>query len=354
MVDFPMTISLIFGSSATSYSEASNDRPKRTLGFWTSCYLQSQHRLSTLTGTTANFTFVHVADIHVGTPRSFRYAPAWNENWLTARRQIIDLEPDFLLVGGDMTRDGSTHRFELEQIRDDLATLPFPVHCIPGNHEVGNKYWPGAVMAIQPDFVDRYASVFGPSEWSFDHAGTRFSACNAFMLGSGLPDERMLRDWLEEQARRPQPQRHVWMIHPALFADHFDERDWNPDDDRRAWYFVLDNEPRRYLWDIFRATATTDVITAHVHCRRHLVVDGIRIHLAPSTAFAQWARRWDDGDPTLGFLHFVAEPETMQYRFVPLESVSHKKGYGPGGNPSRDERDYGLAWEEPAINPEER
>ena len=254
--------------------------------------------------TTDHFSFVHVADIHVGTPRSFRFSQAWNDNWQTARRQIIDREPDFMIVGGDMTRDGSTHRFELEQVKRDFDALPFPVHVIPGNHEVGNKYSPREPMAIQPAFVDRYASVFGPSEWSFDVGSVRFSGCNAFLLGSGLPDERILRDWLSEQASRPAPDRQVWIIHPALFADDFHEPDWDVGDDRRAWYFALDNEPRQFLWDVFKSTETTTVISAHIHCRRLVRHDGVDIHFAPSTAFPQWKTRWPDGDPALGFLHF--------------------------------------------------
>jgi 3',5'-cyclic AMP phosphodiesterase CpdA len=299
-----------------------------------------------------DFTFIHVADIHVGTPRSFRFSPAWNDNWETARAQILELDPDFLLIGGDMTRDGSTHRFELEQVRNDLDALPFPVHCIPGNHEVGNKYQPDAPMAIRPEFLDRYESVFGPSEWSFDYEGTRFSGCNAFLLGSGLPDERLLRDWLTQQTRRETLPHHVWMIHPALFADSFDEADWDPGGDRRAWYFALDSEPRRFLWDIFRLTNTTAVISAHIHCRRHLRVDGIDLHFAPSTAFPQWKNRWPDGDPSLGFLIFHSSEGNLRHDFVPLRTTSRRKGYGPGGNPSLAERDYELAWERPALNPQ--
>ena len=72
------------------------------------------------------WSFIHVSDIHVGSPRSYRFQPAWNENWQTARKQIVDLDPDLLFVGGDMTRDGTTHREELVNTRDDLQSLPFP------------------------------------------------------------------------------------------------------------------------------------------------------------------------------------------------------------------------------------
>ena len=299
----------------------------------------------------SDFSFIHVADIHVGSPRSFRYAPSWNDNWMTARDQIIGLQPDFLLVGGDMTRDGSTHAVELEQIKADFEELPFPVHAIPGNHEVGNKHWFGAAMSIQQEFLDRYASVFGPSEWTFDFGGTRFSGCNAFLLGSGLSSEKRLRSWLSEQTRRQPAQRHVWIIHPALFADSFDELDWDPAIDRRAWYFALDNEPRRTLWKAFEATGATTVITSHIHCRRRVQLDGIEILFAPSTSFAQWQDRWPDGDPSLGFLRFSVTQSGVSHEFIPLREVSHRKGYGPGGNPAPDQRDYSLAWESPALGP---
>jgi hypothetical protein len=299
------------------------------------------------------WSFVHVADFHLGTPRSFRFQPAWNENWTTARDQITSLNPEFLLVGGDMTRDGSTHRLELELVRRDLDSLPFPVHCIPGNHEVGNKYSKDSSVAIQPDFLHLYKSVFGDSEWSFVHRGIRFTGCNAFLLGSGLPDEDRLRAWLEKQNREPRAAQHVWMLHPALFADHVDEEDWNPDTHPEEWYFVLDREHRQYLLEIFRATGVTHVITAHIHCRREMELDGVRILFAPSTAFPQWGERWPDGDPRLGFLHFRVDSARIDCSFVPLRYLSEREGYGPGGNPPFEGRDYSRAMEHPPIDPHE-
>ena len=53
------------------------------------------------------WNFVYVADMQPGSPKSFRFKPAWAENWQTARRQIIGLKPEFMLIGGDVTRDYS-------------------------------------------------------------------------------------------------------------------------------------------------------------------------------------------------------------------------------------------------------
>ena len=33
------------------------------------------------------------------------------------------------------------------------------------------------------------------------------------------------------------------------------------------------------------------------------------------------------------------------WTFAPLEKVSDQEGYGPGGHPAPEARDYSLAWE---------
>lgn len=313
------------------------------------------------------WSFVHVSDMHIGSPRSYRFQPAWNENWETARNQIIELRPDLVLVGGDMTRDGTTHRDELVQAKRDFDALPFPTYCIPGNHEVGNKHSPDSPVSIRSSYVQRYRDVFGPSEWTFvtelsyvhresmplHGAGKRirFSGCDAFLLGSGLPEEASLRRWLERQVDLPPSDEHVWVLHPALFADRFDEPDFDRHADRVAWYFALDSAERHYLMDILKASGATQVITGHIHCRRHVEVDGIQFHFAPSTAFPQWNDRWPDGDATLGFLQFQFHRGKLAPTFIPLRTTSDKIGYGPGGNPPLAGRDYAVAWEQPPIVP---
>ncbi len=297
-----------------------------------------------------NWSFIHVADIHVGTPRSYRFQPAWKKNWQTARKQIINLNPDFLIVGGDLTRDGATHRFELEQIKSDLDNLPIPYFAIPGNHEVGNKYFPDSSVSIQSDYINLYKSVFGESAWSFVHKGVRFSGFDALLFGSDLPEEKKLWQWLEQQSKLPKSKYHIWFIHPALFIEHLNEPNFKIEQDHNAWYFGIDEPFRSRIFTIFKKTAATHVISAHIHCRRKVVVDSITFLYSPSTAFPQWSDRWPDGDSSLGFINCLITENGVSPQFVPLEKVSAKKGYGPGGNPPAEGRDYSAAWEKPALN----
>ena len=300
-----------------------------------------------MTASNQEWSFIHVSDMHIGTPRSYRFQPAWNANWQTARRQILDLDPELLLVGGDMTRDGATHRFELEQARADLDALPFPYHAVPGNHEVGNKFRPGDPVRLQPKYLDNYRSVFGPSSWSFVHRNVQFSAFDAFLAGSGLPEETAMWQWMDNLKRDPSVEYRVWMMHPALFIDRLDEPNWNVETDRNAWYFGVDKPHRERMFAAFQRTGADLVISGHIHCRRRVEVEGIIFQFAPSTAFPQWGDRWPDGDDALGFMAFRVTGEGLREQFLPLKEASSLQGYGPGGNPPEEGRDYSVAWENP-------
>ncbi len=305
------------------------------------------------------WTFVHTTDIHVGSPRSFRFAPAWNENWQTARQQIIDLNPSLLLVGGDITRDGALpeHKYELEEIKADFDALPFPYYVTPGNMDTGNKHTDvqGPHTKARDDLalnltsaeLHQFEDVFGPHCWTFIHNNVRFSSFCDMVAGSGLPEEPALWDWLEAQRKQPKARHHVWMIHSAVFVDDLHEPNFDITDPEHYhdWYFGLDEPYRGRIVDVFKATGTTLVLGGHVHCRKKHRAEDIDYHINPSTAFKQWGKRWPDGDDSLGFVRYDVTDDGIDDTFVPLAKESNAKGYGPGGHPLPKLRDYSLAWE---------
>ena len=302
------------------------------------------------------WSFVHVADIQVGSPRSFRFNPAWNENWQTARQQIVAINPDLLLIGGDLTRDGRLHRYELEAIKEDLDALPFPYHAIPGNVDTGNKCTAvdGPIAGrddiecnLHSQDLAQFESIFGPTQWSFVHKGVRFSGFCDMLAGSGLPEEEALWKWMDELSQQAPAKHHVWLMHYALFIDDLNEPTWDirDPDQYLKWYFSIDEPYRKRIFAVFKATGTDLVISAHIHCRRSCVVDGIHFAFAPATCMAQFTDYWPECDPTLGFTKYEVTEEAVRGTFVPLERVSTKQGYGPGGHPLPEARDYSLAWE---------
>ncbi|MBN1347922.1 metallophosphoesterase [candidate division KSB1 bacterium] len=302
------------------------------------------------------WSFVHVADMQPGSPKSYRFKPAFLENWHTAREQIMEIQPEFMLIGGDITRDGNVHKWELEEMKADFNALSIPYHVIPGNMDTGNKHtnrqgpWQDRddiSLNITSEQVQQFASVFGPLWWSFVHKNLRVSGFCDMLLGSGLPEETALWQWLANQRNQPPAKYHIWIMHYALFINELHEpnHDIADPDHYTDWYFGIDEPHRSRLMDIFKATNTTRVITAHIHCRKDHFTEGIAFDLAPATCFAQWHDKWSDGDPTLGFLKYNVSQTGIEKTFVPLEKISARTdGYGPGGHPKPEARDYSLAW----------
>ena len=271
---------------------------------------------------------------------------------------MIEIDPDLLLLGGDLTRDGNFHRYELEAIKDDLDGLPFPYHTIPGNVETGNKHTDvsGRVgkgqeddisLNIRSEYLQQFSSLFGPLWWSFVHKGVRFSGFCDTMVGSGLPEEEELWKWMEAQKEQPKAKHHIWIMHHSLFIDDLHEPSFHITDPEQylGWYFGIDEPWRGRIMEVFKAIGADIVINGHIQCRRTHYAEGIRFDSAPSTAFSQWADHWEDADATLGFLRYDITEQGIEYTFVPLEKVSQAKGYGPSGHPSHELRDYSEAWE---------
>lgn len=93
-------------------------------------------------------------------------------------------------------------------------------------------------------------------------------------------------------------------------------------------------------FEIFKKTHANRVITGHIHYWKDHYYD-----LAPATCFSQWQDKWPDGDPTLGFFKYDVSVDKIEKSFIPLAKMSKKQGYGPGGHPSPEQRDYSKAWE---------
>ena len=301
------------------------------------------------------WTFALASDIHIGSPKSYRYSPSYNENWQTARRQIIELAPEFLLLGGDLTRDGYLHDYEMWAAKKDLDGLGFPYYTVPGNVEAGDKYVTvqGALDKIDDlaenvsfDRLHRFQDWFGQFPWTFVHKNVRCSGFYAAVAGSGIPQEQQMWQWLQDLAKQPKSAHHLMVTHYPLFLDDINEPNYDHTvkDQYTKWYANIDQPHRRRILEAFKAAGVDFAVSGHLHQYRTDVVDGITFIKAPATNKAQRRDYWPDSSADVGFLRFDVEDARLEYTFVRLERVSAAKGYGPAGHPRPKQRDYSRAW----------
>ena len=306
------------------------------------------------------WTFVALADIHVGTPRSYRFETSGRDGWAVARTQVESIKPDLMLIAGDLTRDGNIHRFELEQVRNDLDRLPCDWRVVVGNMDTGNKHTDrdsgparkDTDLNVTSDQLKQFSEFFGPLWWTFIHKGVRFSGFPDMLCGSGLQEEAEFWRWLDLVAGLPKARHHVWMMHSALFIHDLHEPNYEITDREQylQWYFGVDEPHRSRLWQTFKASGATMVLMGHVHLRLHREVEGIRFeHLPQNYNMAQFHEYWPGGDPRPGFMRYDVIDAGIAGTFIPRGPIPEARSYGPGGHPPPEARDYSIAWEKPAL-----
>lgn len=233
------------------------------------------------------FRFALVADTHVNESErrsTSHYATNGMANG-RARHVIASVArtspaPAFALHLGDIVHpvpELPTFGPAVAIFREMAASLPFPFHLIPGNHDVGDKRvdWMPA-GTVTAEHVEQYRRLLGPDRFAFDHGGCRFVAMNAQLFNSGLPEEAAQRGWLASQVESAGERRVFLFSHYPPYVSEPDEP---------GSYDNIDEPARGWLLGLMRSPRVEAFFAGHVHNFWYDRIGGCRMYLLPATSF---------------------------------------------------------------------
>lgn len=204
-------------------------------------------------------------------------AAAFNANAEAAIDWIETWAPDAVIHLGDVTADGAEDPDQFEHARVLLSRLSAPLHCLPGNHDVGDC--PPANGTKEPPFSSRrlaqFRAALGADQWWFARDGWTLIGLNSQLFASGDPEDALQAEWLENELAAVRGPVALFLHKPLVLETHED----TPDHPRFAPL-----EARRRLARLL-ADRPALVVSGHVHQHRRRRI-GVADHLwAPSTAF---------------------------------------------------------------------
>jgi len=237
------------------------------------------------------FDFVQLCDTQLG----FGGYEHDVKTFKQAVKQINAMKPDFAVICGDLVNKVSEKSYrDFNKIKADLT---IPCHCVPGNHDVGQK---ATLESLQ-----YYRTVVGKDYYSFEHKGYVFVIVNTQLWKAPVEDESKKQDlWLETTLENASSKgsRIFVLGHYPLFTKKPDEREA---------YYNLPSAKRKNLLDLFEKHGVVAVLTGHAH--RIIINEYKGIQLVTGQATSRTS-----GSP-LGFrVWHVKEPKPFAHESVPI------------------------------------
>ncbi|MFC0189684.1 metallophosphoesterase family protein [Fictibacillus aquaticus] len=307
-----------------------------------------------------DFNFMHLTDIHVGSPRNIQdpanatEAGMWNpdesKRWLYLQktiRQVNLLKPDFVVMTGDLMfgqMNPQEYIYEYEETYRILKKFNVPVYIVPGNHDY---YAQDATLADGAKYWEQY---FGPQYFSFDYGPyAHMIGYNSFdwhkfdrqghgtvsvpTWGGQIRDEQMnwIKDDLAKNAQTAQPEqvkglfshhnpiwrdRDIWPSSDSEVQDYWKEYDakHNPRDLStlikaeilgqkydQQWH----GEGSHELIDIMKQNNVDISLHGHTHIDNITEQDGI---LYSTTASIELSAK-----PWVGYRVFQKDPASSKF-----------------------------------------
>lgn len=129
------------------------------------------------------FSFAFLTDIHVQPERQA------DKGYEKAISKVNELNPDFVLTGGDLIMDALGQSYERADSLYDMyyeisKKFNMPVYNTLGNHEVFGLYEDSGIDPLHPDYgYNMFRKRLGQEYYSFDHKGWHFIVLNSVGMG---------------------------------------------------------------------------------------------------------------------------------------------------------------------------
>ena len=165
------------------------------------------------------------------------------------------------------------------RFHEQMSSLKHPLHIIPGNHDVGDKYIPwGPAGTVNDEFLAAWTEHFGDHYFEVTHDDSSFIGINAQLIGSGLDMEQEQQLWLESTLQKNNGKRiYLFTHYPPFLAD----------EDEPEHYDNLADKGRKWLLSLISKHNIEALFAGHVHHFWYNQVGDCQCYLLPSTAFTR-------------------------------------------------------------------
>ena len=261
-----------------------------------------------------NFTFAFLTDIHV--------QPELNatKGLLLAIDTINQLQPDFVLTGGDNIMDALAQNYErsteLYQLYlQSMENLDMPYHHTMGNHELFGVYEKSGVDTTHEEYGKKlYENLVAPRYYSFNHKNWHFVILDGIGISEdrkyyGHIDDKQIK-WLKKDLEENKDMPVVVSTHIPLLS--VGEQIMNSPTAAFGQGSIITNANEIRL--ILEQYKVKMVLQGHLHFLEDICYNGIHYVTGGAVSSNWWkGKRFGMEE---GFLLLSANGENISWRYI--------------------------------------
>jgi 3',5'-cyclic AMP phosphodiesterase CpdA len=252
-----------------------------------------------------------LSDPHIGSTNPV-FVPNWEKvvAHVNARSDI-----DLAIILGDLTLLGSEQPEDLLFGRQALEALTAPWLAVPGNHDVGDISRTGH-QPCNGERLSLWDEHFGPSHWHSDRLpGWRLIGLNSQVIGTGLAEEEIQWQALEDALATCGSRRPVLFTHMPLFLNDWEEAD------RPAWTLMTKGRDRQR--QLIREHGVCAVVTGHMHRTIQIDMPETRMIWCAASSFLSYDHSMPEqpGAALLGLTILTLGDGQIDAEFVEIDDL---------------------------------
>jgi len=265
-----------------------------------------------------DFTFVFMTDVHV--------QPELNAEagFTKAIETVNELNPNFVITGGDLVMDVMEQKFERADMLYDLyiktvKKFKMPVHNTLGNHEIFGFYEKSGVDPSHPEYGKKmFSKRIGKIYYSFDYNGWHFMVLDSI----GKTEEKKYRgiidseqmEWIKKDLAKVKKETPIVVSTHIPFITTMTQI-YKGSLDANAETIVIGNS--KEVLELFKDHSLKLVLQGHLHFLEHMYVKGIHF-ITGGAVSAKW---WEgpNKETEEGFLLIKVKGDSFTWEYIDYE-----------------------------------
>jgi 3',5'-cyclic-AMP phosphodiesterase len=264
------------------------------------------------------FSFAFLTDIHV---QPELHA---GEGFQQAIQVVNELEPDFVLTGGDLVMDAFGQSFNraemLYQMYIDLSeNFEMPVYNTMGNHEIFGVSEGCGVESSHPEFgKNMYQKRIGQLYYSFDYKGWHFMILDSVQLTPdhsyvGWIDDDQI-EWIIQDLQSTAQENPIVLSTHIPLVSAYPLFSGNPVGDELN-SLIVSNAAE--VLDLYKDHNLKLVLQGHLHIVEDIYIGGIRFITAGAVSANWWEGPREGMEEGFGF--FKIKGDSIEWEYIDFE-----------------------------------